>query len=293
MTDRFLDLRSSPLAPGVSPVRIRYRDAGSGPTVVMLHGGWGHDIYSFDRQAAGLADHRVVIPDRTGYGLSGRLDTQPTDFHQRAAEETLTVLDMLELDRAVLWGHSDGAVIALRVGLMAPHRVRGIVAEATHFFRRKPGSREFFRTMRDAPDTLGPRVVSTLKGDHGDRWRELIMTNGSAWLRIADDATSESADLYDGRLSNLQVPVLVIHGAQDPRTERGEVSALCAALDRRSPALCRASQVVIVADGGHSPHSERATADRVTRDALDFLVRLPSVRQEVPTLGRSVVGDGP
>lgn len=293
MTDRFLDLQSSPLARGVSPVRIRYRDAGSGPPVVILHGGWGYDVYSFDRQLAGLNDHRVVIPDRTGYGQSGRLNAQPPDFHQRAAEETLAVLDMLKLDRAALWGHSDGAVIALRVGLMAPERVRGIVAEATHFFRRKPRSREFFETMRDAPDTLGERVVVSLKGDHGDRWRALIMTNGSAWLRIADEASSDRSDFYDGRLSDLQVPVLVIHGAQDPRTESGEVSALCAALDSRSRALRQASRVVILADGGDSPHSERATADRVTRDALDFLVRLPSVPKEPPALARAVVGPEP
>jgi pimeloyl-ACP methyl ester carboxylesterase len=221
------------------------------------------------------------------------LDAQPPDFHQRAAEETLAVLDMLKLDRVALWGHSDGAVIALRAGLMAPERVRGIVAEATHFFRRKPRSREFFETMRDAPDTLGERVVASLKGDHGDRWRTLIMTNGSAWLRIADEASSDRSDLYDGRLRNLQVPVLVIHGAQDPRTESGEVSALCAALDSRSRALCQASRVVILADGGHSPHSERATADRVTRDALDFLVRLRSDPKEAAALARSIVGPEP
>ena len=60
-------IASSPLAPGVSPVRIHYRDAGAGPAVVVLHGGWGYDIYPFDRQVAALAaDHHVVSPDRSG-----------------------------------------------------------------------------------------------------------------------------------------------------------------------------------------------------------------------------------
>ena len=65
-------LHSSALAPGVSPVRIHYRDVGAGPPIVILHGGWGYEIYPFDRQIAALsADHRLVIPDRTGYGGSG------------------------------------------------------------------------------------------------------------------------------------------------------------------------------------------------------------------------------
>jgi pimeloyl-ACP methyl ester carboxylesterase len=140
----FVELASSALAPGVSPVLIHYRDAGAGRPLVILHGGWGYEIYPFDRQLQALsADHRVVIPDRTGYGRSGRLDRQEVDFHQRAAAETLHVIDALGLDRPVLWGHSDGAVIALLAGLAAPQRLAGLILEATHLLRCKPGSRAF------------------------------------------------------------------------------------------------------------------------------------------------------
>src|SRR5213593_1819509 len=111
-------LRSSPLAPDRSPVRIHYRDVGKGPPIVILHGGWGYDAYPFDRQLGALAPRfRIVIPDRTGYGGSEPLDTLPIDFHQRAADETRAVMAALDLDRPILWGHSDGAIIALLVGL--------------------------------------------------------------------------------------------------------------------------------------------------------------------------------
>ena len=120
--------------------------------------------HPFDRQVAALAaTHRLVAPDRTGYGRSNGLRDLPTDFHQRAAEETIRVLDALGLARPIVWGHSDGAVIALRLGLTAPSRVAGIIAEATHFFRDKPASRAFFETMRDAPDLLGDRVTAVLR----------------------------------------------------------------------------------------------------------------------------------
>src|SRR5437899_4841762 len=126
MADVLLD--SSPLAPGRSGVRIHYRDAGDGPPIVILHGGWGYDAYPFDRQIDALASgHRIVIPDRTGYGGSGRLETQEVDFHERAAIETLAVIDALGLERPVVWGHSDGAVIALRMGLAQPSRLAGLI----------------------------------------------------------------------------------------------------------------------------------------------------------------------
>jgi pimeloyl-ACP methyl ester carboxylesterase len=113
----FVDLDASPLAPGVSPVRVHYREYGAGEPLIVLHGGWGYGIYPYARQIAALQSvHRLIIPDRTGYGGSGTLDVQRTDFHQRAAEETIAFMNALGIPRASLWGHSDGAVIALRLG---------------------------------------------------------------------------------------------------------------------------------------------------------------------------------
>lgn len=261
-------------------MRVHYRDAGAGPPMLILHGGWGYDIYPFDRQLAALtADHRIVMPDRTGYGGSGRLERQETDFHQRAAEETLAVMDALGLERPVLWGHSDGAVIALRLALAVPERLGGVIGEATHVFRGKPASREFFDTMMANPDGLGERVTSVLAREHGDGWRDLIRINGAAWRRIADERATPDDDLYGGRLGELRVPALFIHGARDPRTEPGELDALRAA--------CHTSEVTVLAEGGHSPHSERATADEVTRLAQRFLESNPPGPFDGPRAGGS------
>jgi 3-oxoadipate enol-lactonase len=268
MTDGYVDLHTSPLAPDRSPVRIHYREAGSGPPVLFLHGGWGYGFYPFDRQAAALeARHRVLIPDRTGYGGSGTLDVQRPDFHRRAARETLATIDALGFDRAALWGHSDGAIIALWLAVLAPGRATAIVAEATHYFRRKPRSRRFFEAMRDAPAQLGERVVAALEREHGSRWQSLVQLNGDAWLRLADEASSDDANLYDGRLAETTAPVLVVHGRRDPRTEPGELDAMTAALERRHGL----TKLLLLDDGAHSPHSESATADCVTREATAFL----------------------
>jgi pimeloyl-ACP methyl ester carboxylesterase len=257
-------LPSSPLAPDIAPVAIHYRDVGAGPPLVVLHGGWGYEIYPFDRQIAALnGTHRIVIPDRTGYGRSSRLATQAPDFHQRAAAETFAFIDALELERPVLWGHSDGAVIALLMGLARPDRLTALIVEATHLYRSKPSSREFFATMMENPDGLGERVTGVLARDHGEAWRDVIRINGQAWLRIADERKTPDEDLYGGRLPHLRVPTLIVHGAKDPRTEAGELDAIRAALPH--------ARLALIAEGGHSPHSERLAAGEVTRAAERFL----------------------
>ena len=85
-----------------------------------------------------------------------------------------------------------------------------------------------------------------------------------AWLRIAAERPEPDADLYGGRLATLQLPTLLVHGARDPRSEPGELEAL------RS-ALAGVARFEVFAEGGHSPHSERGTADAVTRVAQRFL----------------------
>ena len=257
-------IASSPLAPRAAPVPIHYRDVGSGPPLVFLHGGWGYEIYPIDRQIKALASgHRIVIPDRTGYGRSERLEAQEVDFHERAAAETFVVVDALGLERPVIWGHSDGAVIALLMGLAKPSRVAGLIVEATHLFRSKPSSREFFETMMNNPDALGDRVTTVLERDHGGRWRDVIRMNGVAWLRIGETRIASDDDLYGGRLASLRVPTLIIHGAKDPRTEPGELDALRAALP--------AARIALIREGGHSPHSERLAAGAATAAAEGFL----------------------
>ena len=103
-------------------------------------------------------------------------------------------------------------------------------------------------------------MTSVLVRDHGARWPEVIERHSLAWQRIADEAASGTDSFYNGRLGEIAVPALVIHGARDPRTEPGEIEA-----------IGRAVRTVILPAGGHSPHSEPATAGDVSRIALDFI----------------------
>jgi pimeloyl-ACP methyl ester carboxylesterase len=260
-----IQIEESPLAPHVRPVQLYYRETGSGFPLVFLHGGWGYEIYPFDRQIEEFAsDLRIFIPDRSGYGRSLHIEQLPTDFHSRAAVETIRFLDALQIDRPVLWGHSDGAVIAAKIGIAAPDRVSGLILEAFHFLRRKPASRDFFELMSVDPTGFGERVTSTLARDHGqDYWKSIIVLNGNAWLGLADEARSDDHDLFDGELSSLTVPTLFVHGSRDPRTEPGELDAVRSHLPN--------AIFAIIEGGGHSPHSSNSTASDCIQAARSFL----------------------
>lgn len=265
-----VSLAKSPLVPGVTPVELHYGDDGAGAPLVLLHGGWGNTIYSFDRQVTALSkDFRVICPDRSGYGRSNHLLNSFTrDFHYPAAAETVALLDLLGISEAIFWGHSDGAVIAAIIGFTAPRRARALILEAFHFWRLKPASRAFFEDLVREPENLPRELREKFALEFGrERWRATIVSHAQAWIEIARDQSS-SPDLYDGRLEDVVAPTLFIHGQLDPRTEPGELEAAQSALPH--------AEMQVIAGAGHSPHSESGSAELVTEIAREFMKRLPN-----------------
>ncbi len=258
-----ITLARSPLLPGRTPVRIHVRETGRGPAAVLLHGGWGHEAYPFDAATAALApDHRVLTPDRAGYGRSDPIPSLPPGFHALMAEETLALLDALGVDRAALWGHSDGAVVAAWAAILRPDRVSALVLEALHFVKAKPGSIDFFENGFSAPERFGPDVLAALERDHGERWREVCARGARAWLDIIADGLRRGGDLYGGRLCEIRAPTLLLHGRRDPRTEPGELEAAHRALPHSRLELL---------DAGHAPHASATAGAQAIALAAAFL----------------------
>lgn len=96
---------------------------GSGPPLVLLHGG-GPDHHSLVPLAERLADrHTVTLPDVRGYGRSVCADPARHTW-SRYADDVAALIDHLGFQRAVVGGTGLGATITQRTCLEHPGRVR-------------------------------------------------------------------------------------------------------------------------------------------------------------------------
>ncbi|MBZ5574092.1 MAG: alpha/beta fold hydrolase [Acidobacteriia bacterium] len=110
-------------------VRWRYRRAGSGPAVLLVHGlmgysfSWRHTIPVLARQAT------VYAVDLPGAGFSDR--PAGMDCSQRAsAARLLRFMDGVGLASCDLLGTSHGGALAMTVAALAPERVRSLILVA-------------------------------------------------------------------------------------------------------------------------------------------------------------------
>jgi 2-hydroxy-6-oxonona-2,4-dienedioate hydrolase/4,5:9,10-diseco-3-hydroxy-5,9,17-trioxoandrosta-1(10),2-diene-4-oate hydrolase len=113
----------------VADKEIFVAEAGTGPAVVMLHGGGpgASGLSNYSRNIDALAQHfRVIVPDMPGYGRSTKQLDQSDPFGY-LADMIRGLLDELGIDTAHLVGNSYGGAAALRLALDTPHRVGKLV----------------------------------------------------------------------------------------------------------------------------------------------------------------------
>src|SRR5262249_24447265 len=111
--------------------------ADDAPTIVFLHEGLG-SITQWKDFPAALCERvgcRGVVYNRPGYGGSDPFDRLLPDFiHHEALDVLPRVLDALEIERPVLFGHSDGGSIALIYAGSGRPAPAGLILEAAHVF---------------------------------------------------------------------------------------------------------------------------------------------------------------
>jgi 4,5:9,10-diseco-3-hydroxy-5,9,17-trioxoandrosta-1(10),2-diene-4-oate hydrolase len=104
-------------------------ETGTGPAVVMLHGGGpgASGVSNYSRNIDALATHfRVIVPDMPGYGGSAK-GVDHDDPFGYLADMIRGLIDELGIDTAHLIGNSYGGSAALRLALDTPHRVGKLV----------------------------------------------------------------------------------------------------------------------------------------------------------------------
>lgn len=257
-------------------VQVWWVVEGDGPPMVLTHGGPGLDD-DLGPLAALVADRAAVVRwDQRGVGRS-----DPVGPHTLARYDADldAVRRHLGHERWVVAGHSFGATLALHHALAHPERTRALVsvagvgtgwgwrpahrAEAARRLtveqrarrdeldgrHRTPAEEVEWRALQWLPDFTGPRAhehATALAAAGGP-----ICWEANRALTAEVRALDEEALLE--RCRELAVPVLLLHGAEDPRP--------ATALDTLAAALPDV-RVVIVPGAGHRPWVEAPVAVR-------------------------------
>ncbi|OBF12238.1 2-hydroxy-6-ketonona-2,4-dienedioic acid hydrolase [Mycobacterium sp. ACS4054] len=162
-------------------------ETGTGPAVVMLHGGGpgASGVSNYSRNIDALAKHfRVIVPDMPGYGRSVK-GVDHDDPFGYLADMIRGLLDELGVDVAHLVGNSYGGAAALRLALDTPQRVGKLVLMG-------PGG---IGTTRGLPTAGLKRLLAYYGGDGPSRDKL------AAFIRtyLVYDGTAVPDDLIDLR----------------------------------------------------------------------------------------------
>jgi pimeloyl-ACP methyl ester carboxylesterase len=104
--------------------RISHLDLGSGPAVLLIHGGHGGWYHWIENVEALARTRRVIAPDMPGFGASSALPD--TLSLPRLSDELFGLLDSLGIEQVDLVAFSFGSCVAAWMADTAPGRVRSL-----------------------------------------------------------------------------------------------------------------------------------------------------------------------
>jgi pimeloyl-ACP methyl ester carboxylesterase len=236
------------------------------PTLVFLHDGLGSAAAwsGFAAELSAATGCGALVYSRAGYGGSDPVPfPRPVSFmHQEALAVLPEILETLEIRKAALVGHSDGASNSLLHAAIGKGRkkIRALALEAPHVFVE--------------PLTLASIRVLGERWESGDLRRKL-----ERWHGAGVDATFESwIDVWlrpefalwsiQESLSAVTCPVLVIQGESDEFGTLRQVEAIAKGVT--GPVITQ-----VLPGCGHSPHHQKRaetlrTMSDFLRSALDF-----------------------
>lgn len=247
---------------------IAYREAGSGPALVLLHG-FLLDSRCWDPQLSGLSDRfRVVAWDAPGAGSSS--DPPETFTTTDYARCLARFLDGIGISRAHILGLSWGGILAQEFYRVCPDAVRTLVLADAYAGWKGSLPESVWRERLDACllGSTGPAdalVAQMLPGmftegapqDVRDRLAAIMSDFHPVGFRVMSRSSAEM-DTRD-LLPRIDVPTLVLWGGDDRRSPMHIAKQLHNAIP--------AAELAIIPGAGHVSNMERPDAfnDQVRR----------------------------
>ncbi len=253
---------------GGREVRLEYRWVGgddpAAPLLVFLHEGLGSASMwkDFPARLCEAGGYRGLVYSRAGYGRSTprRHDERwhPEYMHEQAREVLPQLLAAVGVDTAKdppwLFGHSDGASIALIHAATYPQSPAGLVVLAPHIFVEDLSVHSIEQAKYAYRDT---DLRSRLARHHLD-----VDSAFWGWNDIWLDPAFRHWNI-EALLPSIRVPVLAVQGHNDEYGTMAQVDGLAAAVPQ--------VEVLKLDDCAHSPHRDRPEA--VLRATIDFIGR--------------------
>ena len=217
------------------------------PLMVFLHEGLGSIAMwkDFPQRLCDAANLRGLVYSRPGYGRSTPRPPEEAwdlDFMHRQAHEVLpALLDALGVaEPPWLFGHSDGASIALLYAARFAARVQGLVVLAPHILVEDltvaniEQAREAYLTT-DLPRKLG-------------RYHDDVDSAFWGWNRIWLHPPFKQWSI-EAELAAIGCPLLAVQGLDDEYGTLEQIRGIA----RRVPG----TRLLELADCGHSPHRDQ------------------------------------
>jgi pimeloyl-ACP methyl ester carboxylesterase len=214
------------------------------PPIVLLHEGLGSVAMwkAFPERLAERTARRVVAYSRYGYGNSDVLGEprEPGYMHHEARVVLPELLSVLEIRAPVLFGHSDGASIALLFAGMFPSAVSALVLEAPHVFVEDHSIAGISGAARAFRETDLERKLA--------RYHRDAQKTFAGWNDVWLDPRFRAWNIEEF-LPMIRCPVLALQGLADDYGTPAQLHAISAAVPQAA--------VAFFEDCGHAPHRDR------------------------------------
>lgn len=235
-------------------LELAYRRHGKGRNtpLVLIHG-FPLDSSIWDQVVPLLTDaFDVIVPDLRGFGRSTTVETPYTVTEM--AGDIAALLDHLELDEAMLAGHSMGGYVALAFARKYPGRVSGLCLVSSQCgadtAEGRAGRYKTIESVRASGtgglvDAMTPKLTADPKVQ--GLVRDLMAKQSPAAVVGALGAMAERKDLSEF-LGSFMEALVLIHGTDDT------LIPLARAFDAK--AVAPTAQVVEIAGAAHMPMLE-------------------------------------
>ncbi|MEG3789405.1 alpha/beta hydrolase [Lysobacter sp. CCNWLW3] len=179
------------------------------PPLVLLHGGGDTIGTSFGQILPKLSRHRQVIAfEQQGYGHTADIVERAFSFEQ-SADDTAALLNYLKIEKADLFGFSNGGTIAVQVAIRHPEVVRKLVL-ASALLTRDGAYPWLWQAMDNAKLENMPKELQEEYLKVAPHPENLRLFHDKAAQRMRD-----FKDIPTEAIRGIAVPMLVVVGDAD------------------------------------------------------------------------------